>query len=314
MTVANLFDPIRSLKLISLERNLKDLITLFEKETLPNVLMISGKKGIGKFTLINHFLNYVFNKNTKTPYDLENNTINENSIFYTSVLNQACQDVIYLNLNNKKLKIDDIRNLKTLLSKKTLNLNHRFIVIDEVEFLNVNSSNALLKILEEPSKNNIFILINNNQSKVLETISSRCIINNIFLDPVSSRKIIKFLIENNNLESVIDPDTTDLTPGAFLEFNNILLQNKITLENDILETISLLLLSYKKSKNISIINLCNFLIEEHFHKMIVLDKKNIDYFLILKDKIVELLKDLVNYNLNVLSVINSIKYKLKNAK
>ena len=36
----------------------------------------------------------------------------------------------------------------------------------------------------------------------------------------------------NNLESVIDPDTTDLTPGVFLEFNNILLQNKITLEND----------------------------------------------------------------------------------
>ena len=310
MSATNPFDPLRTLKLISHKSYLDDLISLYEKNFFPNVLMLSGKKGIGKFTIVNHFLNYIFNKNTKTPYDLENKTINVNSFFYNSILQNSFQDILYLNINNKKTKIDDIRYLKNLLTKKTLNSNFRFIIIDEVEFLNINSANALLKVLEEPTKNNFFILINNNQSIVSETIASRCIKSNIFLSPLSCRKVIKYLVENREIKTIINPDSTNLTPGLYLEFNDILLQNNIFLKKDISETLSSLLPSYKKSKNISIINLCNFIIEEYFYNEMVVNNNNIDSFIILKSKINDLLKNLVDYNLNVVSIINSIKLKI----
>ena len=196
------------------------------------------------------------------------------------------------------------------MSKKTFNSNPRFIIIDEVEFLNSNSSNSLLKILEEPTKNNFFILINNNQSQLLETISSRCIKTNIFLSPSSSKKIINYLVESKKVEVIINPDTTNLTPGLYFEFNHILTKNNIVLKNDISETISSLLNLYKKSKNNSIINLCTFLIEEYIYNQISLNKNNINSFIILKEKIFKILKNLEDYNLNVTSIVNSIKLKI----
>ena len=54
--------------------------------------------------------------------------------------------------------------MKSSLSRTSLSKNSRFTIIDEVEFVNENSVNALLKILEEPSGNNFFILINNQQA------------------------------------------------------------------------------------------------------------------------------------------------------
>ena len=48
------------------------------------------------------------------------------------------------------------------------------MLIDNIETLNINSINALLKILEEPNENINFILISNNK-KILPTLTSRCI-------------------------------------------------------------------------------------------------------------------------------------------
>ena len=44
-----------------------------------------------------------------------------------------------------------------------------------IESLNKNSINALLKIVEEPKKNLFFILIHNNETKILPTLISRCL-------------------------------------------------------------------------------------------------------------------------------------------
>ena len=52
-------DPKNSLVLFGLGSKLDFLIELYNSNKLPKVLMISGKKGIGKFTLINHFLSYI---------------------------------------------------------------------------------------------------------------------------------------------------------------------------------------------------------------------------------------------------------------
>ena len=67
MTSEN-FNPSKSFKLIEMDNHLNHLIKLYKFKKFPKVILMSGKKGSGKFTLVNHFLNYIFSEDT---YDLQ---------------------------------------------------------------------------------------------------------------------------------------------------------------------------------------------------------------------------------------------------
>ena len=171
-------NPLNSLKLFGLTNYFKTLVRFQNNNKFPNSLLLTGDNGIGKFTLINHFLNYIFSKET---YNLEQQSINLNSVVYKSINSSTHQNILYFtNHLNKNLKVDGVRILKSNLNKSNFNEKPRFIVIDNVEYLNKNTLNALLKTIEEPSNNNFFILINNNKELLLETVVSRCFQLNIF--------------------------------------------------------------------------------------------------------------------------------------
>ena len=154
--------------LFELTDHLNFIIKLNKSDKLPKVLMLSGKKGIGKCTLVNHFMSYIFDKEN---YNLEEKIINDKSIFYKQYTNNTFPNIVYLSANKfKNVKIEDIRNLKSLLLKSTISNNKRFIILDDIEVFNHNSLNALLKIIEEPSDSNFFLLINNNTKPLLKTI------------------------------------------------------------------------------------------------------------------------------------------------
>ena len=185
----NIKNSLVSKKLISLNSHFLEMIQLYESGSFPSVSLLSGEKGIGKFTLIIHFLNYIYSKKEITNYNVEQNLINTNSFFYNSILNNSNSEVLFIKAEaGKNIKIEDIRNLKLILSKSSLSKEPRFIIIDEVEFFNDNSANALLKTLEDPGKNNYFILINNKQADLIKTISSRCLKKNIFLNKEQKKK------------------------------------------------------------------------------------------------------------------------------
>ena len=61
------------------------------------------------------------------------------------------------NINKEKdIKIDQVRNLIKFVSKSTYRNNIKLILIDNAENLNLSSSNAILKILEEADNNTFF--------------------------------------------------------------------------------------------------------------------------------------------------------------
>ena len=243
-------DPKKSLVLFGLENKLDFLIKLYNSKKLPRVLMISGKKGIGKFTLINHFLNYIYDKD---HYDLKNNSINNQTQFYKQYLNSIFSDIIYLSGDNfKNVKIDDIRDLKSKILKTNISEKERFIILDDIELFNANSLNALLKIIEEPTSKNYFVLINNKTKPLMETIYSRSLEIKILLSNKTRIKVIESLIKKNDLNVFIDFNFSNLTPGNFLSFNKICEENKINIEGDFLENLEILLHLYKKNKNIKI--------------------------------------------------------------
>ena len=132
MNINEFNDPKNSLVLFELSKKFDFLIRAYKSKKFPKVLMLSGQKGIGKFTLINHFLSYVYDQNN---YDLKNHTIINQTIFYKQYLKNLFPNIIHLSGNNfKSLKVDDIRNLKSIINKTSLSQGERFIILDDIEF------------------------------------------------------------------------------------------------------------------------------------------------------------------------------------
>jgi len=302
----------QSTQLIGLDYYFDEMVKLYKSNKFPKVLLLNGQKGIGKFTLVLHFLNYIFSTKEKTNYNTNNKIININSKFYNSIINQTSQEIILLQAQeDKNVKIDDIRKLKTSLSSSSLSDEPRFTIIDEVEFLNINSANALLKTLEEPSDNNYFILINNQQSNLLETISSRCLKNNIFLNTAQKKSIIDFLIQDQKIEILIDKNEY-MSPGQFIIYNDHFKKYKIFSSDDIKTKLQKLLHAYKKDKNKTLISLSFFLIDQFFYKLIIENENRIEFLLNIKFSIIDRINDFIKYNLNINSVLNGIELKINN--
>jgi len=88
-------------------------------------------------------------------------------------------------------KIEDIRDLKDKIAYKTLEGIYKVYIIDEVHMLTNEAFNAILKTLEEPPANTVFILATTEPQKVPITIASRC--QRFDFGRISSREIINHL-------------------------------------------------------------------------------------------------------------------------
>ena len=217
--------PINQTKLFGLEKYINELIRLHESDNLPNKILLSGQKGQGKSTLAYHFINYILSKEEEFKYDILNFEINSENHTFKTILNKSNPNLISIDINDEKkfINIDQIRELIFNLKKTSFNKKPKFILIDNIELLNINSINALLKILEEPSSNIFFILINNNQ-KVLSTLLSRCINFKIFLSNKTSLAIADKLL-GGNLSNTINTNLINyyLSPGniyTLVKFSN----------------------------------------------------------------------------------------------
>ena len=220
-------EPINQKKLFGLDRYLNELISLYTDGAYPNKILLSGQKGLGKSTLAYHFINYVLSKDEVNNYDKNSFQINPNSSTFKTILNRSNPNLIIIDINSDKKLIDiqQIRDLIQNLNKSSFNIKPRFVLIDNIEFLNKNSINALLKLVEEPNHNVHFILINNNK-KILPTLLSRCINYKISLTNKECLTIADNLLEGN-LKDLINDDLLNyyMTPGKiyhllkFAEFN-----------------------------------------------------------------------------------------------
>ncbi len=302
--------PFFSNKLVEMDDYFNTLISLHKSKKLPKVLLLSGKKGCGKFTLILHFMNYIFSNKT---YDVSTKTFDLSSAFHLNLINGMNHNVFFVK-NNENLKIDDIRELKAIILKTSLDNGPRFFIFDDAEKYNLNTANALLKILEEPSENNFFILIDNKENDMIETISSRSIKINIFLKKESRDKIINFLLKKYDFEDYLGFNDSELTPGLFLEFNKLTLEEGLNDKKDYLSNLEKLLLLYKKNKDYKFISLSKYFTEIHFYNLTLSNKNKPLSIFEKKDNIINLLNDFVRFNLNQKSVYNNIKSQFIDAK
>ena len=251
------FESKNSLNLFEMEDYFNLLSNLYLKKNLSKVLMFTGKKGEGKATLINHFLYSIFDANN---YNKEKFVISENSIFLKQFYNNIFPNIIYIKgADFSSVKIEDIRNLKKKILKSTISNDDRFIIFDDVELFNHNSLNALLKLIEEPTKKNYFLLINNKSRPLLDTIKSRSLEIKIILDENKRLKIIKKLTDLHDIQQILDPKTSKLSPGNYIKYNFLCNELCIDPINNFIENLSILLNTYKKNKDFIYIHLAYFI-------------------------------------------------------
>ena len=74
--------PNSQLSLYGYENYFKFFEKLYNNNILPNSILLSGPKGIGKSTFVYHFINYLLSKGEKNEYDKKNLRINENNSTY----------------------------------------------------------------------------------------------------------------------------------------------------------------------------------------------------------------------------------------
>ena len=309
MDYPTFFNTKNSLQLFELDRNFKFLSDLYSKKKLPKVLMLTGNKGSGKSTLINHFLYSIYDKKN---YDRNLYTLNTPSIFFNQFKNNTYPNIIYIHgSDSKSVKVDDIRELKKKIFQTTIINEDRFIILDDVELFNKNSLNSLLKIIEEPSINNFFFLINNKSVPILETVKSRTIEIKLILNERQRIEIIKNLLKVFQLELFLDPTSSQLSPGNFVKFNYLCLENKINLLKDLNENLKILLNLYKKNKDMIFINLAFFIVDYYFDNLRKRKTMNNDKLYEIKNYIFNNLNKFILYNVNQNSLLNAISSKLK---
>ena len=243
-----------SINLYGLEVYFNEIIQLYYKKKLPNIIMFSGKRGLGKCTLAYHIINFILSIDEEYTYDQDNFSINKYNRSYKLLQNNSHPNFYLIDLLNEKKNIDitQIREMIMFTNKSSFNDMPKIILIDNIENLNNNSTNALLKIIEEPNKNVYFILIHNNEKKILNTLKSRCLTFKINLTFKQSLDISKILLKSDLLELInIDIINYYFTPGDFVRLIEFAKNKEINLkENSLIKLLNLLIdkAYYKKDK------------------------------------------------------------------
>ncbi|MDB4119408.1 AAA family ATPase [Candidatus Pelagibacter sp.] len=262
-------EPSSQLNLFSHREEFQKLINLYKNNNLPNKILFSGEKGIGKCTLAYHLINYILSSNEDFIYDLDNLKIIPENKSFKLVQNKSNPNFILVDIQEEKKNIDisQIRNLILTLNKSSFNTKPRFVLIDNIELLNINAVNALLKILEEPNYNINFILINNNK-RILPTLKSRCLNFKIWLTSRQSIEIANKILDNNYNEFLNEDLVNNYsTPGEILNLIDFANINDIDLiETNLKDFIKKIIMEKLYKRNNSIKNLVYSLMEFYFRK------------------------------------------------
>lgn len=166
---------------------------------ISHAYLFTGPRGTGKTStarILAKSLNCI-NGPTVTPCEKCESCI--------SITNTVPIDVIEIDAASNR-SVEDAHNILEKVQYAPVNGKYKIYIIDEVHMLTTQAFNALLKTLEEPPKNVIFILATTESHKVLDTIKSRC--QRFDFKRITTNDIIEHLKKISNKENI------SITDGA----------------------------------------------------------------------------------------------------
>ena len=153
--------------LVGQEHIKKTLTSAIELGKISHAYLFTGPRGTGKTSTARILAKSLNCKNGPTIHPCgECESCKD-------ITNSIPIDVIEIDAASNR-KVEDTQNLLEKIQYVPVNGKYKIYIIDEVHMLTNHAFNALLKTLEEPPENVIFILATTEVHKVLDTIKSRC--------------------------------------------------------------------------------------------------------------------------------------------
>lgn len=160
----------------------------FTSGKTPGAWLFSGPLGIGKATLAYRFARFMlYNSNIKNDglfaarLPQEDLSIPQASPVFAKVSIGSHPDLLVLEAGSEDsasvsgdILVDDARKIGNFLHLTSSETPYRIVIVDSIDNMNSNAANSILKLLEEPPLNAMFILISHSPGKLLPTIRSRC--------------------------------------------------------------------------------------------------------------------------------------------
>ena len=192
------------------------------KTQLPNSIILTGQDVDIITNIANNFASLVINKKLIQDYN-EFQEFIYNSHFQETQFLLKIEPIFLEDKKRFKKNIyrEDIKHVNHFFSTKDEVNQKRICIINLIDDFSLDAANSILKIIEEPNKNNHFIIINQNKTRCLKTIVSRS--HRIFFGKLAHVDFINFYKDSENEEYLnylyqITNGSSFLTK-KFIEFN-----------------------------------------------------------------------------------------------
>jgi DNA polymerase-3 subunit delta' len=160
------------------------LLAAYSSGRVPHGILIAGPKGIGKATLAYRFARFVLSHPDPTARDVQDATslqVDPTNPIARRIAAQSQPDLLVIErtLNERgtlrnQIAVDDVRRTVPFFGSTAGEGGWRIVIIDAVDDLNRSGANALLKVLEEPPRRGLLLLVAHSTARVLPTLRSRC--------------------------------------------------------------------------------------------------------------------------------------------
>lgn len=274
------------------------LINSIKMNKINHAYLFYGIRGIGKTTLARIFSRAINCENSNNY-----NPCNKCSIC-VSIENGTLFDVLEIDAASNN-GVDEIREIKDNTNYLTTRAKYKVFIIDEVHMLSKAAFNALLKMLEEPPKNTIFLLATTEMNKIPQTVLSRVVILN--LESLSNNDIYdglrgilaneKISYNDEALEYIIKVSGGSLR-DAISNLEAILLYNNHLSVENVISALKLI----KKDDIVWMLNNDIFALINEIEKP---DKDPNKILLIIFDELIDMIKKGRNDYINILNLLLS---------
>jgi DNA polymerase-3 subunit delta' len=128
-------------------------------------------------------------------------------------MDQDCHpDLVYIRSDGASIKLDQIRELKERFRFRPFEGRWRVVIIQDAQKLGEEAANAILKILEEPPRGNVFILVTPESQMLLPTIVSRCC--HVRFQPLGDEIVADLLAKGGGLAPERAKEIARLSAGS----------------------------------------------------------------------------------------------------
>lgn len=173
------------------------LLQAYRSGRLHHAWLIAGSRGIGKATLAYRFARFLLTSAALRNRDAGNLYVDPNHPVARRIAAGSHADLFVVERRfdprmgrlKTETGVDVARMASDFFSRSAAEGGWRVCIVDTADDLNLESANALLKSLEEPPSQSIFLLVANRPGRLLRTIRSRCI--QLHLKSLSEQHVVE---------------------------------------------------------------------------------------------------------------------------